>query len=58
MERMRDARGCERVEENGVQVGWDIVTPDHLDPPLKPTIYRCSQCGHEHVGLPSLKNPT
>jgi hypothetical protein len=58
MERMADARGWERVDTGDGQVGWASIQPGPLDPPLQPTLYHCPRCGHEQVGLPSLKNPT
>jgi hypothetical protein len=58
MERMRDARGCERIEADNGEVGFAAIAPASLDPPLEPTLYRCTRCGHEHVGPPALKTPT
>jgi hypothetical protein len=58
MERLADARGWEQIDGGDKGVGWASIDPGSLDPPLQPTLYRCSRCGYEHVGQPSLKNPT
>lgn len=59
MERMADSRGWERIEGENGEVGWASKGPGvPLDPPLEPTLYRCTRCGYEHVGPPSLKTPT
>jgi hypothetical protein len=59
MERMGDARRWERIETGSGEVGYaSIPDPGPLDPPAPPTLYCCTRCGHEHVGPPSLKDPT
>jgi hypothetical protein len=58
MERMGDARCWEQITDADGQVGFASIDPGSLDPPPQPTLYRCTRCGHEHVGSPALKNPT
>jgi hypothetical protein len=57
MQRMADSRGWEPVEGSDGQIGHATIDPASLSLPLQPTLYCCSRCGHEHDGLPSLKNP-
>jgi hypothetical protein len=58
MERWADARGREESLASDGRIMRTSIDRGRLDPPLQPTLYRCPRCGHDHIGPPSLKNPT
>jgi hypothetical protein len=59
MEMWVDSREVRKKQvEGGTLMVMDGGPGPDADPPRRPPIYKCRECGHEHEGQPSLQNPT